>query len=58
MHPRAMYLLGAARHNHRLDVVTPTGADPFDYYMVDSTRIIAIEVDRNQNTLGYFELVQ
>ncbi len=41
-----------------LDVVTPTAADLFDYYMVDSTRVIGIEVDSNQNTLGYFELVQ
>jgi hypothetical protein len=38
-----------------LDVVTPANADAFTYYLVDSTRAIAIEVDVNQWALGYLE---
>jgi hypothetical protein len=41
-----------------LDVTTPTNADAFDYYVVDSTRVIAIETDGNQLTLGYLEIIQ
>jgi hypothetical protein len=38
-----------------LDVVTPANADAFTYYIVDTTRAIAIEVDTNQWALGYLE---
>jgi len=43
-----------------LDVTTATNADAFDYYVVDSTKVIAIETDTNGNqlTLGAFDLVQ
>jgi hypothetical protein len=41
-----------------LDVTTPANADAFDYYVVDSTKVIAIETDANQLTLGYFFLTQ
>jgi hypothetical protein len=36
-----------------LDVTTPTNSDTFVYYVVDSTRVIAIEADPNQLTLAY-----
>ncbi len=39
-----------------LDVVTPTNQDAFTYYLVDTTKAIAIEVDANQWALGYLEL--
>jgi hypothetical protein len=38
-----------------LDVTTPTNADAFTYYLVDTTKVVAIETDTNQITLGYFE---
>jgi hypothetical protein len=41
-----------------LDVTTKTNTDAFTYYLVDSTRLFAIETDANQLTLGYFELTQ
>jgi hypothetical protein len=41
-----------------LDVLTTTNADVFDYYIVDTTRVIGVEIDSNQNTLAYFDLVQ
>lgn len=43
-----------------LDVTTATNADAFDYYVVDSTKVIAIETDSsaNQLTLGTFDSVQ
>jgi hypothetical protein len=49
---------GATNTLTGLDVLTTTNADVFDYYVVDTTRVIGVEVDSNQNTLGYFELVQ
>ena len=41
-----------------LDVSTSTNDDAFAYYLVDTTRVVAIETDTNQMTLGYFELQQ
>jgi len=41
-----------------LDVDTPANADKFSYYLIDTTRVMAIENDTNQLTLGYFELQQ
>lgn len=49
---------GAGNTITGLDVTTPTGADAFDYYIVDTTRVVAIETDSFQLTLGSFELVQ
>lgn len=40
-----------------LDLV-PTNQDAFAYYLVDTTKVVAIETDPNQLTLGYFELQQ
>lgn len=39
-----------------LDITTTTNDDNFVYYMIDTTRVVNIEVDPNQLTLGYFEL--
>ncbi|SPE45111.1 conserved exported hypothetical protein [Candidatus Sulfotelmatobacter sp. SbA7] len=39
-----------------LDVTTATNEDKFTFYMVDSTKAVAIETDPNQLTLGYFRL--
>jgi hypothetical protein len=39
-----------------LDVTTPANQDLFNFYMVDSTKSVAIETDPNQLTLGYFRL--
>jgi hypothetical protein len=39
-----------------LDFDTPANADAFTYYLVDSTKVVAIETDPNQLTLGYFEV--
>lgn len=36
-----------------LDVTTSTNSDTFVYYVVDTTRVIAIETDPNQLTLAY-----
>lgn len=36
-----------------LDVTTSANADTFVYYVVDTTRVIAIEADPNQLTLAY-----
>ncbi|HYA47994.1 MAG TPA: hypothetical protein VEE87_00335 [archaeon] len=41
-----------------LDVTTATNKDFFTYYVIDTTRIFAIETDPMQLTLGYFELQQ
>jgi hypothetical protein len=41
-----------------LDVTTPANADAFAYYVIDTTKVVAIETDPNQLTLGYFELQQ
>jgi hypothetical protein len=42
-----------------LDVLLGTSqADAFDYYVVDSTKVIAIEIDSNQNTLATFDMQQ
>ncbi len=38
-----------------LDISAPTSPDAFDYYVADSTKVIAIENDGNQLTLVYFE---
>jgi hypothetical protein len=38
-----------------LDVATSTNQDAFTYYLIDTTRVLAIETDPNQMTLGYFE---
>ena len=37
-----------------LDQDTPANVDNFAYYLVDPTRIVAIETDSNQLTIGYF----
>jgi hypothetical protein len=39
-----------------LDVTTSTNQDVFSYYLIDSTKGVAIETDTNQLTLGYFLL--
>ena len=39
-----------------LDVTTATNEDTFTFYMVDSTKAVAIETDPNQLTLGSFRL--
>jgi hypothetical protein len=36
----------------------PTQTDVFTYYVIDPTRVVAIETDQNQLTLGYFDLKQ
>jgi len=41
-----------------LDVATASNADTFTYYVIDTTRAVAIETDPNQMTLGYFQLQQ
>lgn len=41
-----------------LDSATPTNQDSFNYYVIDTTKVVAIENDTNQLTLGYFELQQ
>jgi hypothetical protein len=43
-----------------LDVTTAANADAFDYYVVDSTRVIALDVDANlsQLDLAFFEVTQ
>jgi hypothetical protein len=41
-----------------LDVTTAANADTFVYYPIDSTKIVAIETDANQLTLGGFVLIQ
>lgn len=42
-----------------LDVTLgPSQTDVFTYYVIDTTRVVAIETDPNQLTLGYFELKQ
>ena len=39
-----------------LDVITPANNDTFTYYLIDTTRAVAIETDINQLGLGIFEL--
>jgi hypothetical protein len=39
-----------------LDLSNATNQDAFSYYLIDTTKGVAIEVDPNQLTLGYFEL--
>jgi len=41
-----------------LDATTPANTDAFTYYLIDTTRVVAIETDPNQLTLGYLELMQ
>jgi len=41
-----------------LDVVNPSNADAFTYYLIDTTGAVAIETDPNQLTVGYLELQQ
>jgi hypothetical protein len=41
-----------------LDLTTPANDDAFNFYLVDTTRVVAIETDPNQLTLGYFLLQQ
>jgi hypothetical protein len=41
-----------------LDVTTPANVDNFTYYPIDTTRIVTIESDANQLTLGFFDLQQ
>lgn len=41
-----------------LDATTSTNQDAFTYYVIDPTKVVAIETDPNQLTLGYFELQQ
>ena len=41
-----------------LDIDSSANVDNFTYYVVDKTRVLAIETDTNQLTLIYFELQQ
>lgn len=41
-----------------LDVTTATSADVFSYYLIDTTKLFAIETDTNQLNLGFFTLEQ
>jgi hypothetical protein len=41
-----------------LDIDSNANVDNFTYYIVDKTRVLAIETDTNQLTLIYFELQQ
>jgi hypothetical protein len=41
-----------------LDIDTPANIDAFTYYIVDTTRVLAIETDPNQLSLVNFELQQ
>jgi hypothetical protein len=41
-----------------LDVNSPTNNDAFTYYIIDTTKVVAIETDSNQLTLVYFEIQQ
>jgi hypothetical protein len=41
-----------------LDVTTSNNQDAFAYYLIDTTRVLMIETDPNQLTLGYFLLQQ
>jgi hypothetical protein len=41
-----------------LDVTTSSNQDAFAYYLIDTTKILMIETDPNQLTLGYFMLQQ
>lgn len=41
-----------------LDVTTPTNADVFVYYLIDPTKVFAIETDTNQLTFGFLTLEQ
>jgi hypothetical protein len=41
-----------------LDVTAGTNQDLFTYYLVDTNRVVAIEVDSNQLMLGSFDLQQ
>jgi hypothetical protein len=36
-----------------LDLTTPANVDAFSYYLIDTTRVVSIEVDPYQLTLGY-----
>jgi len=38
-----------------LDVSSPTNNDAFTYYVIDTTKVVAIQTDNNQLTLAYFE---
>jgi hypothetical protein len=39
-----------------LQVPMSTNQDAFTYFLIDTTRVLSIETDPNQLTLGYFEL--
>ena len=39
-----------------LDVATSANTDAFTYFVIDTTKVLAIETDPYQLTLGYFEL--
>jgi hypothetical protein len=41
-----------------LDIDNPGNNDAFSYYLVDTTKVIAIETDSNQLTLIFFQLQQ
>ncbi|MGB8013007.1 MAG: hypothetical protein WCF68_15445 [Terriglobales bacterium] len=41
-----------------LDVTTPSNQDNFAYYLIDTSKVLMIETDPNQLTLGYFLLQQ
>jgi hypothetical protein len=41
-----------------LDITTSTNNDAFSYYLIDTTKVLAIETDGNQLTLGLFTLEQ
>jgi len=38
-----------------MDAAAPTTQSSFTYYLVDTTKVVAIETDKNQLTLGLFE---
>ena len=40
------------------DIDNPTNNDAFTYYMIDTTKVLAIETDPNQLTLVRFVLQQ
>ena len=41
-----------------LDIDTPANVDAFTYYVIDPTKVVAIETDGNQLTIVKFALQQ
>lgn len=54
--PSSGFSTGTGNTITGLDVTTSTNGDAFDYYFVDSTKVIAVEVDANQTTLATFDI--